>query len=70
MTNSPSVSPIIEVDFGMIYPLTGWLCSVCFQPAQVQEPGWFFCKPHAKEFNHGWGKTIAVMNREWKEANP
>lgn len=46
-----------------------YFCCICYQPAPVLENGTSFCESHAKEHDHGRGKTLCQMADEFKKAN-
>lgn len=47
--------------------LVNYFCCVCYQPAPVLENGTSFCEEHAKEHDHGRGKTLCQMTDEIKK---
>lgn len=49
--------------------LVNYFCCVCYQPSPVLENGTSFCESHAKEHDHGRGKTLCQMTDEFKEVN-
>lgn len=60
---------ITHIDTEPPYPLTGWLCPICFENAMVDAGGYKMCKKHFQDWNgfyHGT-KTIAEMIEERKK---
>jgi len=59
MTDKPII--LLDPSFEQFTPDTGWRCSVCFDYAQVMMAGESMCVKHAKEWQHGYGKSIKEM---------
>jgi hypothetical protein len=53
----------IKVDTNLVVD-TGFRCSVCFNIAQVLDCGQSLCLKHAKEWDHGYGKTLLNMQKK------
>lgn len=57
--------PISIVNYDMPSMLdTGWRCVVCFELAQCMDNSTSLCVDHAKQWNHGCGKSLLDMQKD------
>ena len=56
---------VVDNDFNGV-PVMGWFCSVCYEYAQVMTCGETLCIKHAKEWQHGYGKSLKELTDEPK----
>jgi len=58
--------PNIYMDGNVVID-TGWRCVICYEVAQCWCVDVCLCVKHAKEYDFGYGKSIAQMKKELNE---